>query len=86
VQTFQFLLKQGKNYAQFAGGNTYIYDYFNNINAATLVINITNIFKVAVVILVTIVANELAVYNITIYNTCPYLMYIGPCIIVTVEE
>ena len=32
-------------------------------------------FKVAVVILVTAVANELPVDNITIYNTYTYLMF-----------
>jgi len=32
--------------------------------------------KVAVVILVTIVANELSVYNITVYKTFPYVRVI----------
>ena len=34
-------------------------------------------FKVAVVILVTAVANELPVDNITIYNTYTYLMFLS---------
>jgi len=43
VQKFQFKLKRDKYYAQFAGGKTYMCVYLNNINAATLVINITNV-------------------------------------------
>ena len=45
---------------------------FNNINAATLVISITNV-KFAEVILVTVVASELSIDNITIYNACTYI-------------
>jgi hypothetical protein len=72
VQTVKFLLKRDKNYAQFAGGHTYI-NFFNNINYDTLVTNTTNVFQGC---LVTVVAKELLIDNVTIFNTCTYVITI----------